>query len=95
MIGPLDRSDDPTTTPTMTDDALNEVWDWLSIMSSSPGQNPDWPLLLGVADLLREIDRARAEITRLSSHLDEVCKQRGRYRHERNAARDQLAAKEA
>ena len=60
MTGPLDRPADPSTTPPMPDEAVEKVWHWLDLMASSPRQNPDWPLLTGVASLLREIDRVRA-----------------------------------
>ena len=67
MSGPLDRPADPTGTPAMPDADVDEVWHWLGVMAGTPGQNPDWPLLLGVANLLREIDRARAAEKKLNA----------------------------
>ena len=60
LSNPLRRPTDPSTTPPMTDEAVEKVWHWLDLMATSPGQNPDWALLVGVADMAREIDRARA-----------------------------------
>jgi hypothetical protein len=58
MTSPLDRRADPLTTPAMTEGDIDLLWRW--VRTGIANDEFDLATAIGIATLLREIDRARA-----------------------------------
>lgn len=70
MSTPFHRPTDPLTTPAMSDSDINQVWTWLSLEAMHP--EISFSILSGIADLLREVERARAAEKDLRAKLAEL-----------------------
>lgn len=67
MTDPLHRPTDPLSTPRMTDGDIIRLWSWLLTDAVA-----DPETRLGIAALLREIERARKAESQALKELEEV-----------------------